>query len=97
MKSKAQKNVLIEWWLQKIIQLTSDTGDEEEIEDSCVDAPCLHESRYGFRCLCAGYEDAPFTTNRQGLLSLEMELVYAGAACATKLIMPSIDIPQLSY
>ncbi|XP_050683096.1 E3 ubiquitin-protein ligase MYCBP2 [Leptidea sinapis] len=132
---------------QKIIQLTSDTGDEEEIEDSCVDAPCLQynctyvsvtpklsnvstdwprkpllvpgdevifsletasdylseykseddESRYGFRCLCAGYEDAPFTTNHQGLLSLEMELVYAGAACATKLIMPSIDIPQLSY
>ncbi|CAH2036099.1 unnamed protein product, partial [Iphiclides podalirius] len=55
------------------------------------------ESRYGFRCLCVGYEDAPFTSQRQGLLLLEMELVYAGAACASRLLAPDLDLPLMSY
>ncbi|XP_048488841.1 E3 ubiquitin-protein ligase MYCBP2 [Plutella xylostella] len=54
------------------------------------------ENRFGFRCLCVGYEDAAFTTLRQGLVALEMELAYAGAACASKLLAPDIDIPTLT-
>ncbi|XP_037299798.1 E3 ubiquitin-protein ligase highwire-like isoform X4 [Manduca sexta] len=55
------------------------------------------DNRYGFRCLCVGYEDEPLTTQRQGLAVLEMELVYAGAACASRLLSPDLDIPPLTY
>ncbi|CAB3259025.1 unnamed protein product [Arctia plantaginis] len=55
------------------------------------------DSRYGFRCLCVGYEDTPLTTQRQGLVALEMELVYAGAACASRLLAPDLDIPSLTF
>ncbi|XP_047524361.1 E3 ubiquitin-protein ligase MYCBP2 isoform X3 [Pieris napi] len=134
---------------QRIVQLTSDSGEVEELDEGCLDAPCMQysctyvsvtpklsnmsadwphkgllipgnevifsletasdylneyknddepdESRFGFRCLCAGYEDAPFTSQRQGLVSLEMELVYTGAACASRLLAPDIDISPLSY
>ncbi|CAH0703737.1 unnamed protein product [Spodoptera exigua] len=55
------------------------------------------DNRFGFRCLCVGYEDTPLTTQRQGLVALEMELVYAGAACASKLLAPDIEIPPLTF
>ncbi|KAJ8737325.1 hypothetical protein PYW07_000596 [Mythimna separata] len=55
------------------------------------------DNRFGFRCLCVGYEDTPLTTQRVGLVALEMELVYAGAACASKLLAPDIEIPPLTF
>ncbi|XP_050560251.1 E3 ubiquitin-protein ligase MYCBP2 isoform X7 [Spodoptera frugiperda] len=55
------------------------------------------DNRFGFRCLCVGYEDTPLTTQRQGLVALEMELVYSGAACASKLLAPDIEIPPLTF
>ncbi|KAL0852359.1 hypothetical protein ABMA28_000560 [Loxostege sticticalis] len=55
------------------------------------------ENRYGYRCLCVGYEDAPFTAQRQGLVALEMELVYAGAGCASRLLAPDLEIPSLNF
>ncbi|XP_052752649.1 E3 ubiquitin-protein ligase MYCBP2 isoform X3 [Galleria mellonella] len=55
------------------------------------------DNHYGFRCLCIGYEDSSFTTQRQGLAALEMELVYAGAACASRLLAPDLDIPPLTF
>nr|XP_049693135.1 E3 ubiquitin-protein ligase MYCBP2 isoform X3 [Helicoverpa armigera] len=55
------------------------------------------ENRFGFRCLCVGYSDAPMTTARQGLAALEMELVHAAAAGASKLLAPDIDLPPLSF
>lgn len=55
------------------------------------------DSRFGFRCLCVGYEDSPFTSQRQGLVALEMELIYAGAACASRLLAPDLDIPPLTF
>ncbi|XP_038216347.1 E3 ubiquitin-protein ligase highwire [Zerene cesonia] len=134
---------------KRLIQLTSDTGDVEELDEGCFEAPCMQynctyvsvtprlsntsadwphkgllvpgnevifsletasdylneykndeeadESRFGFRCLCAGYEDLPLTSHRQGLVALEMELVYSGAACAARLLAPDIDISPLSY
>ncbi|KAJ0183671.1 hypothetical protein K1T71_000094 [Dendrolimus kikuchii] len=55
------------------------------------------ENRFGFRCLCIGYEDTPMTSQKQGLPALEMELVYAGAASASRLLAPDLDIPPLSF
>ncbi|XP_013162054.1 PREDICTED: E3 ubiquitin-protein ligase MYCBP2 isoform X3 [Papilio xuthus] len=55
------------------------------------------ESHFGYRCLCVGYEDTPFTIQRNGLLLLEMELVYAGAACASRLLAPDLEMPSTSH
>ncbi|XP_059059876.1 E3 ubiquitin-protein ligase MYCBP2 [Achroia grisella] len=55
------------------------------------------ENRFGFRCLCIGYPDCAFTSRRQGLSLLEMELVYAGSACASRLLAPDLEIPPLSF
>lgn len=55
------------------------------------------ENHFGFRCLCMGYEDTPFTAQRQGLVALEMELIHAGSACAARLLAPDLDIPPLSF
>ncbi|KPJ10311.1 putative E3 ubiquitin-protein ligase MYCBP2 [Papilio machaon] len=54
------------------------------------------DCHFGFRCLCVGHEDAPFTTQRNGLSLLEMELVYAGAACASRLLAPDLELPNTS-
>lgn len=54
------------------------------------------EDRYGYRCLCIGYEDVPLSSKRQGLHALEMELAHAGASCAARLLAPDIEIPQLT-
>ncbi|XP_041987793.1 E3 ubiquitin-protein ligase highwire [Aricia agestis] len=133
---------------KRLIQLTSETGEAEDLDDTGSDAPCMHynctyvsvtpklsnaasdwpqksllvpgnevifsletatdylneyskgnndDNRFGFRCLCVGYEDAPFTSQRQGLVALEMELVYMGAACSSRLLAPDLDIPPLTY
>ncbi|XP_063374022.1 E3 ubiquitin-protein ligase MYCBP2 [Cydia amplana] len=133
---------------KRLVQLTSESGEAEEVGDDADDAPCMHynctyvsvtpklanvisewpqkallvpgnevifsletasdylteynktnheDNRFGFRCLCVGYEDAPFTTQRQGLVALEMELVYAGALCASRLLAPDLDIPPLTF
>ncbi|XP_060809498.1 E3 ubiquitin-protein ligase MYCBP2 [Amyelois transitella] len=55
------------------------------------------DNHYGFRCLCVGYEDAPFTVQRQGLVALEMELMFSGASCAARLLAPDLDMPPLSF
>ncbi|XP_061382096.1 E3 ubiquitin-protein ligase MYCBP2 isoform X5 [Danaus plexippus] len=138
---------------KRLIQLTSETGEVEELEEASSDAPCMHynctyvsvtprlgnmqadwpqkallvpgnevifsletasdylneynqsendDSRFGFRCLCIGYEDnwsgrsvlgSGFPS---GLSTLEMELVHLGAACASRLLSPDLDIPPLT-
>lgn len=55
------------------------------------------DSRFGFRCLCTGYEDTPLTSQRLGLAALEMELVYAGGNSASKLLAPDLDVPPMVY
>ncbi|XP_069365103.1 E3 ubiquitin-protein ligase MYCBP2 isoform X3 [Maniola hyperantus] len=58
------------------------------------------ESRFGYRCLCVGYEDASLASARVGcglgLATLEMELVHLGASCAARLLAPDLDIPPLT-
>lgn len=53
------------------------------------------ESHYGYRCLCVGYEDISAASQRHGLASLEMELAYAGAQCASRLLAPDLEVPSL--
>ncbi|XP_045784545.1 E3 ubiquitin-protein ligase MYCBP2 [Maniola jurtina] len=136
---------------KRIVQLTSESGEAEELEETISDAPCMHysctylsvtpklsnipsdwpqkallipgnevifsletasdylngynksnneESRFGFRCLCVGYEDAPVASARagcgMGLATLEMELVHLGASCAARLLAPEVDLPPLT-
>ncbi|CAH0716565.1 unnamed protein product, partial [Brenthis ino] len=138
---------------KRLVQLTSETGEAEELEETSSDAPCMHynctyvsvtpklsniptdrpqrsllvpgnevifslettsdylndynksnneESRFGFRCLCVGYEEAPFTNIKTGgslggLATLEMELVHLGASCAALLLAPDLDVPPLTH
>lgn len=56
---------------------------------------CSDENRFGYRCLCVGYDDVMFTSQRQGLNALEMELAYSGAACASRLLAPDIELPAV--
>ncbi|XP_064076475.1 E3 ubiquitin-protein ligase MYCBP2 [Vanessa tameamea] len=140
---------------KRLIQLTSETEDAEELEESISEAPCMHynctyvsvtpklaniptewpqrallvpgnevifsletasdylndynksnneESRFGYRCLCVGYEESPLagmgtsgaSTAGGCLAALEMELVHLGATCATRLLAPDLDIPPLT-
>ncbi|CAH2103304.1 unnamed protein product [Euphydryas editha] len=140
---------------KRLIQLTSETGEAEELEETSSDAPCMHynctyvsvtpklanihsdwpqsallvpgnevifsletasdylneynksnneESRFGYRCLCVGYEEGAPAGGGLGtgggasgcLAALEMELVHLGAACAARLLAPDLDIPPLT-
>ncbi|XP_028043251.1 E3 ubiquitin-protein ligase MYCBP2 isoform X2 [Bombyx mandarina] len=55
------------------------------------------ENRFGFRCLAVGYEDSNLTSQKQGLVALEMDLMFTGAACASKLLAPDLEIPPMSF
>ncbi|XP_052746829.1 E3 ubiquitin-protein ligase highwire isoform X2 [Bicyclus anynana] len=136
---------------QRLIQLDSESGEAEELDETITDAPCMHynctyvsvtpklsnvhedwpqkaliipgnevifsldtasdylheydkpnseESRFGYRCLCIGYEDASLASARAGcgtgLSTLEMELVHLGAASAARLLAPDLDIPPVT-
>ncbi|RVE51528.1 hypothetical protein evm_003798 [Chilo suppressalis] len=133
---------------KRLVQLSSESGEAEELCDDESDTACMHynctyfsvtpklsnnaadwpppafivpgnevifsletasdylneynktnseDNRFGYRCLCVGYEDSPFTTQKQGLVALEMELVYAAAGCASRLLAPDLEIPSLTF
>ncbi|CAH2218381.1 jg26088, partial [Pararge aegeria aegeria] len=65
------------------------------------DKPNNDEGRFGYRCLCIGYEEASLASARAGcgtgLTTLEMELVHLGAGCATRLLAPDLDVPPVTH